>query len=133
MNLLVNVDVDDLPRATDFFIRALGLQVGRSFGGVMVELLGAGAPIFLLTKAAGTLPFADAPVGRDYARHWTPVRLDFVVDDLDAAVERAIDAGARLEGAAVTRKWGRMANLSDPWGHGLCLVQFIGRGYDELL
>jgi predicted enzyme related to lactoylglutathione lyase len=133
MNLLVNVDVDDLPRATDFFVRALGLQVGRRFGDAMIELLGAGPPIFLLTKAAGTLPFADGPAERDYARHWTPVHLDFVVDDLDAAVERAIDAGARLEGAVVTRKWGRMANLSDPWGHGFCLLQFIGRGYDELL
>jgi hypothetical protein len=22
--------------------------------------------------------------------------------------------------------------LSDPWGHGWCLLQFLGRGYDEI-
>ena len=98
----------------------------------MVELVGASARIYLLLKAAGTVPFADAPAGRDYARHWTPVHLDFEVADLDAAVQRALDAGARLEGGIVTRKWGRMANLSDPFGHGLCLLQFLGRGYDEI-
>lgn len=133
MNLLVNVDVGDLSRAEEFYVRALGLRVGRRFGTSMLELLGAEAPIYLLEKDAGTLPFADAPAGRDYGRHWTPVHLDFAVDDLDEAVQRALDAGARLEGAIVTRKWGRMANLSDPFGHGLCLLQFTGRGYDELL
>lgn len=132
MNLLVNLDVGDLEAAADFYVRAFGLRVRRRYAAGMVELEGAGAPIFLLHKSAGTLPFADAPAGRDYARHWTPVHLDFVVDDLDAAVDRAVEAGARLEGAVVTRKWGRMANLADPFGHGLCLLQFAGRGYDEL-
>ncbi len=31
------------------------------------------------------------------------------------------------------RRWGRMANLSDPFGHGLDLLEFKGGGYDELL
>jgi uncharacterized glyoxalase superfamily protein PhnB len=48
-------------------------------------------------------------------------------------VERAVSAGARLERPIVVRKWGRMANLADPFGHGLCLLAFQGRGYDELL
>jgi hypothetical protein len=26
-----------------------------------------------------------------------------------------------------------MANMGDPFGHGFCLLQFQGRGYDELL
>jgi predicted enzyme related to lactoylglutathione lyase len=131
MNLLVNVDVPDLAAAEAFYVRAFGLSPGRRFSG-MVELLGAEARIYLLLKAAATLPFADAPAGREYARHWSPVHLDFAVDDLDAALQRALDAGARLEGGVVTRKWGRMANLSDPFGHGVCLLQFVGRGYDEL-
>ena len=53
-------------------------------------------PIYLLEKAAGT-PAAGARQPRDYARHWTPVHLDVVVDDVDAAVARAVAAGARLE------------------------------------
>ena len=132
MNLLVNVDVPDLERGAEFYATALGLEIGRRFGSSGVELVGASARIYLLLKAPGTVPFADAPGGRDYARHWTPVHMDFEVADLDAAVQRALDAGARLEGGIVTRRWGRMANLSDPFGHGLCLLQFLGRGYDEL-
>jgi predicted enzyme related to lactoylglutathione lyase len=77
-------------------------------------------------------PAAPAPV-RDFARHWTPVHLDLAVEDLEAAVRRAEAAGARLERPVVQRRWGRMANLADPFGHGFCLLQFQGRGYDELL
>ncbi len=29
-------------------------------------------------------------------------------------------------------KWGKMAVLADPFGHGFCLLQFQGRGYDEI-
>jgi hypothetical protein len=28
--------------------------------------------------------------------------------------------------------WGRIANLSDPFGNGFCLLQFTGRGYDAI-
>ena len=28
--------------------------------------------------------------------------------------------------------WGRIAILADPFGHGLCLLQFSGRGYDTI-
>ena len=69
---------------------------------------------------------------RDYARHWTPVHLDVVVDDVDSAVARAVAAGARLEDPPATHAWGRIAHLADPYGHGICILQFLGRGYDEL-
>src|ERR1043165_3320883 len=96
MDLLVNIDVDDLERATRFYTSAFALNVGRRFA-FGVELLGRPAPIYLLAKSAGT-PAADAaPQRRAYERHWTPVHLDFVVDDIDAAVARAVSAGARLD------------------------------------
>jgi hypothetical protein len=28
--------------------------------------------------------------------------------------------------------WGRIVVLADPFGHGLCLIQFLNRGYDEI-
>lgn len=130
--LLVNIDVDDLPRAVAFYTAAFALTVGRRFGTSGVELLGSTSPIYLLAKAAGTLPAPAPAAGRDYHRHWTPVHLDFVVDDMDAAVQRALDAGATLEKPAVTQSWGRLALLADPFGHGFCLVQFQGRGYDAI-
>ncbi|HEX2547830.1 MAG TPA: VOC family protein [Ramlibacter sp.] len=132
MQLLVNVDVDDLPRAVDFYCRAFDLRVGRRFGGDAVELLGGSSALYLLAKAAGTAPSPGSPQVRTYERHWTPVHLDFVVDDVDAAVERACAAGARLEQSARTAAWGKLALMADPFGNGFCLVQFLGRGYDEI-
>jgi catechol 2,3-dioxygenase-like lactoylglutathione lyase family enzyme len=130
--LIVNVDVDDLERAVRFYTSALGLQVGRRFGGDAVELLGAEVAICLLQAARGTPPFPRAATTRDYRRHWTPVHLDFAVDDLDSAVEQAESAGARLELPVSEHEWGRLAVLADPFGHGFCLLQFVGRGYDEI-
>ena len=128
--LLVNIDVPDLAAAERFYCAAFGLRPARRFGGA-VELLGASAPIYLLLNDADS---AATPAGsrRDYARHWTPVHLDFPVDDLDAALARALAAGARLERGPDTTRWGRIAVLSDPFGHGVCLLQFLGEGYDAI-
>ena len=130
--LLVNVDVPDLPRAERFYTAALGLTVGRRFGDGAVELLGAAAPIYLLSSLAGSPPFSGAKEPRRYERHWTPVHLDFAVDDLDAALARAEAAGARLDLPVRQTAWGRLAVLSDPFGHGFCLLQFEGTGYDAI-
>jgi predicted enzyme related to lactoylglutathione lyase len=130
--VLVNIDVDDLPRAAKFYADGLGLAPGRRFGAAALELLGDGVALYLLVKQAGTQP-APAPAGpRGYARHWTPIHLDFVVDDLDAAVARAVAAGAVLERAIAHHAWGSIAELADPFGHGFCLLRFTERGYDAI-
>jgi catechol 2,3-dioxygenase-like lactoylglutathione lyase family enzyme len=132
VRLLVNIDVPDLALAVGFYCRAFGLEVGRRFGEAAVELLGAPAPIYLLAKEEGTEPARGAT--RGYGRHWTPVHLDFVVDDegLEAAVTRAEEAGAVSERPITRHAWGRMAVLADPFGHGVCLLSFVGRGYDAI-
>lgn len=132
MLFLVNVDVGDLPRAVAFYEAAFGLRVGRRFGDSGVELLGSSAPIYLLHKAAGTSASSATKQIRDYRRHWTPVHLDFVVEDIEAAVKTAAAAGATLEGPVTTHKWGRLGLMVDPFGNGYCFVQFLGRGYDEI-
>ena len=137
VDFLVNIDVDDLEKAVDFYQAACGLKVGRRFGTAGVEMLGGPAPIYLLVKAAGTAssnaPGSSAEVQlRRYERHWTPVHLDFVVQDIASAVARARAAGARLEADISTAAWGKLALLADPFGHGFCLIQFVGRGYDEI-
>jgi predicted enzyme related to lactoylglutathione lyase len=130
MDLLVNIDVPDLGRAIAFYGNAFGLAVTRRFGAEGAELSGWPVRLYLLEKPAGSPAAADAV--RRYDRHWTPVHLDVVVDDLDAALERALAAGARAETEIRTEPWGRIVVLADPFGHGLCLVQFRGRGYDEI-
>jgi predicted enzyme related to lactoylglutathione lyase len=132
MDLLVNIDVPDLEKATAFYVDGLGLAVGRRLGPAVVELLGASSPIYLLTAPDGSKATASGPALRDYHRHWTPVHADFVVDDVEAALARAVAAGARAETPFRTEKWGRIVTLADPFGNGFCLIQFLGRGYDEI-
>lgn len=132
MELLVNIDVDDLAQATTFYQSAFGLRAVRRFGDAGVEMAGASVPLFLLVKPAGSLPAPTVVAPRLYERHWTPVHLDVVVPEIAAAVSRAVQAGARLEGEIHTHAWGHIAHLADPFGHGLCLIEFIGRGYDEV-
>ena len=130
--LLVNIDVDDLEHAIEFYRDALDLKVSRRFGAGAAEMVGSLVPIYLLQKKPGTPAFTDGPA-RDFHRHWTPVHLDFVVPDIARALARAETAGARIESKVRTEKWGKIAFLSDPFGNGFCLIEFIGRGYDEIL
>lgn len=132
MEFLVNIDVDDLDKGIAFYEAAFGLNAGRRFGKLGVEMLGGPAPVFLLVKESETTASTATARRRTYERHWTPVHLDFVVDDIEAAVEKAVAAGATLEQPAATHAWGRLALLADPFGHGFCLIQFLGRGYDEI-
>jgi predicted enzyme related to lactoylglutathione lyase len=131
MDLLVNIDVDDLSKAIAFYQEAAGLRLGRRFGLLGVEMLGASSAIYLLVKPGGTRPSINTEEVRRYRRHWTPVHLDFVVPELEAAVRGAIKAGATIEGEIQTHNWGRIAHLADPFGHGICFIEFRGRGYDE--
>jgi predicted enzyme related to lactoylglutathione lyase len=132
MQALINIDVDDLEKAIGFYETAFGLKVSRRIGVHVVELLGSSAPIYLLAKGSDTAASNTTPQRRSYDRHWTPVHLDFVVEEIESAVRRAVDAGALLEKAVSTRQWGKLALMSDPFGHGFCFVEFIGRGYDEI-
>jgi predicted enzyme related to lactoylglutathione lyase len=132
MDFLVNLDVDDLDKAARFYGSAFGLKVGRRLGAFGLEMLGSSAPIYLLVKSPGTPASNTISQGRSYGRHWTPVHLDFMVDEIESAVQRAVLAGARLEQPVTTYRWGKLALMADPFGHGFCFIQLVGRGYDEI-
>lgn len=133
LQLLINIDVPDLETAARFYEQALGLRVKRRlFEGTVAELEGAPVPLYLLQKDAATRALPRGTAVRDYARHWTPVHLDFVVEQLEPAVERVLAAGAIPETGPTDFAWGRQATFSDPFGHGICLVQWLGRGYGEV-
>jgi predicted enzyme related to lactoylglutathione lyase len=131
MDVLINIDVDDLAKASAFYQRALGLRVGRRFD-FGVELVGAAVSIYLLLKEEGTQAARMSADVRRYRRHWTPVHLDVVVEDIGEAVGRALEAGAALETEISAHPWGWIATVADPFGHGLCFIQFSGRGYEEI-
>ncbi len=132
MPILVNIDVPDLELGIAFYTEALGLTLSRRLGHDFAELLGSGTPIYLLVKASDTAPFVGAAQRRTYARHWSPVHLDFVVEDIEAAAKRACGAGATQEAPITDHAYGRLALFADPFGNGFCLLQFTGRGYDAI-
>jgi predicted enzyme related to lactoylglutathione lyase len=117
----------------DFYTAALGLRTGRRKGDAWAEMLGVAVPVDLLANAPGTQATPAVAATRDDGRHWTPFHFDVVVPDLDAALRRALAAGATLGRAVQERAWGRMANLSDPFGHGFCLLAFEGEGYGAVV
>ena len=126
--LLLNIDVPELDSAVAFYTQALGLTLRRHlFARSVAELQGAGIAVFLLHKPAGSHGAGRQP--RDYSRHWTPVHFDLVVDDLEAALRRALAAGAVTESRIESAGWGRQVRLADPFGHGFCLVEFSAAGY----
>ena len=130
MDLLVNVDVPDLVAAVAFYSAAFGLTVTRHLGPEIAELHGWPVRLYLLQKPAGSCGAASDH--RRYDRHWTPMHLDIIVEDLDIALARALAAGAQAETEIRIEPWGKLVVLADPFGHGLCLIQFLGRGYDAI-
>ncbi|TWI57578.1 lactoylglutathione lyase [Pseudomonas duriflava] len=96
--------------------------------GYVAELGGAAVPVYLLQKAAGS---ETAGQVRHYRQHWTPIHLDLVVDDLDAALARVLAAGATLEGTVQRSAFRELATVRDPFGHGLCLLRFLSEPYRD--
>jgi predicted enzyme related to lactoylglutathione lyase len=132
MKIVINIDVPALVPAIDFYCLAFGLAHTRTLDSDVAELTGAATTIYLLQKATGSPAAADSPIARRYERHWTPVHFDVVVSDLDAAVTRAIAAGARVEAGPIEWRGSRCVTLADPFGHGFCLLQFAdGQSYQD--
>ena len=121
--IAINIDVSNIDRGIEFYSRAFELRVARRLAPDIVELSGMPSPVFLLEKAPGSFPFPDG-TPRSYARHWTPVHLDFLVRDIDTAIARVVAAGASSEGPLQTYDWGKIAYFADPFGNGFCLLSY---------
>lgn len=130
MRMVVNIDVPELASAIDFYSNALGLKLSRIINDVVAELTGGSSVIYLLANVAGSAVASSTTEVRRYARHWTPVHIDFVVDDLLEAKDRAIKAGARQESESVEWRGSKCITFSDPFGHGFCLIEFVDETYD---
>ena len=119
----VCIDVPDLARGIRFYADALGFsKVAEPYPGVAVLKAG-DAAITLLEKPEQSRPSPSTRNLRHYDRHWTPVHLDFHVDDLTAALERAVRAGAVKEQFFENPEHGSAAFCADPFGNGFCLLQ----------
>jgi predicted enzyme related to lactoylglutathione lyase len=131
VRILINIDVPQLAPAIKFYCAALGLTHNRNLDDDVAELVGASSVIYLLAKDAGTSASGSSPEARHYARHWTPVHLDYVVDDVLAAARRAKDAGAHQESECTDWRGSKCITFADPFGHGFCLIEFANETYSD--
>lgn len=99
------IDVADLDEAGTFYCQALQCtEVGRTSS--TVRLTAGGTELYLMRRPEGSMPFVAATEGRSFARHWTPVHLDFVVEDVGQATSEitrlggVVEARSRATGAA---------------------------------
>ena len=131
MRLIVNIDVPDLSLAIGFYSSALGLALSRILDDGVAELTGGSSVLYLLENTAGSAATSSVAEKRRYTRHWTPVHIDFVVDDLLASAARAIKAGASQGSECVEWRGSKCMTFSDPFGHGFCLIEFDGEPYSQ--
>jgi predicted enzyme related to lactoylglutathione lyase len=129
MRIVVNIDVPELVSAIDFYSSALELELSRIIDDDVAELTGASSVIYLLANVTGSVATNSVGEARRYSRHWTPVHIDFVVDDIVKAADRAIRAGASQESGCVDWRGSKCITFSDPFGHGFCLIEFAGETY----
>ena len=125
----VNIDVPELAPAIEFYEAAVGATFVRLLDDDVAELSYGSSLLYLLCKPTGS---AATPGGatRQLGRHWTPVHVDFVVDSIDTAVARAFAAGARQESERIDWRGSTCVTFCDPFGHGFCLIEFAGNGYE---
>lgn len=120
IKLSVSIDVPNLEQAELFYVEALGCRKVRDQG-KMVVLRSDNADIYLLEKDAGSMPLNSSEVVRNYERHWTPVHLDFLCDNIEDVVAKVQKYGGSTEGGE-SGDWGAIAHCADPFGNGFCVI-----------
>ena len=123
ISIEVCIDVPDLALGVRFYADAFGFsKVSEPYPGVAV-LAAETTKITLLEKREQSKPSPNTSDVRRYDRHWTPVHLDLHVADLQAALDRAVRAGAIKEQFFDNPEHGSAAFCADPFGHGFCLLE----------
>ena len=117
----VSIDVPKLDEGLRFYREAFGfVETARPVDGYAVLKCG-DSEIGLLAKA-GTNPAKGSDDVRQYDRHWTPVHIDFYVEDFDVVLDNALNAGAKCEQRFEGGEHPPVAFCSDPFGNGFCVI-----------
>ena len=117
----VSIDVPDLRKGEAFYVKALGCKKIRDQGDKMIVLSTDNADIYLLKREAGSTPSNLSDIIRNYQRHWTPIHLDFLCEDVKGVVSKIQEFGGLHEGGE-SGDWGSIAYCADPFGNGFCVI-----------
>ena len=122
MKYSVSIDVPKLEDGLRFYREAFGLaEIARPVATYAILNCG-DRHIGMIEKPAGTKPAIGSNDIRRYDRHWTPVHIDFHVDDFAAVLAQALRAGAMCEQKFELAGRPPIAFCSDPFGNGFCIV-----------
>lgn len=122
MKYSVSIDVPNLEEGLRFYRDTLGLiETARPVPTYAILKCG-DAEIGLFEKAAGTHPAEGSNDVRTYERHWTPVHIDFHVEDFESVLSKVTDAGAVVEQKYDIQGRPPIAFCSDLFGNGFCIV-----------
>ncbi|WP_444888723.1 VOC family protein [Microbulbifer sp. JMSA008] len=120
IKLSVSIDVSNLKQAENFYIEALGCKKLRDQGSMSVISV-ENCDIYLQEKEAGSISAPTESAKRNYSRHWTPIHIDFLTENVDEIVDRVLKLGGKHEGGE-SGEWGSIAYCSDPFGNGFCVI-----------
>jgi catechol 2,3-dioxygenase-like lactoylglutathione lyase family enzyme len=119
---IVNVRylVDDVERAVDFYTSHFGFTLKSNHAPAFADVVRGNLRLLLSgpTSSAGR-PMPDGR--RPEPGGWN--RIHFIVDDIEAEVERLRDAGLRFRNEIVTGPGGKQIVLDDPAGNPIELFQ----------
>jgi predicted enzyme related to lactoylglutathione lyase len=122
MKVTVSIDVPSIDEGIEYFGKAFGfVETSRPHPGYAMLSVGE-STIGLLAKPAGSSPAQGSSDVRRYDRHWTPVHIDFRVEDFEVTLANALKAGAKTEQIHRVPGYPPVAFCSDPFGHGFCIV-----------
>jgi catechol 2,3-dioxygenase-like lactoylglutathione lyase family enzyme len=123
ISVSISVDVPTLEEGLRFYGEAFGfIKSAEPYPGVAVLRAG-DAELLLLAKVSGSTPSPHSDEKRHYDRHWTPVHIDFHVDDFKGSLAKALAAGAKQERLLESPGRPGVAFCSDPFGHGFCIIE----------
>jgi catechol 2,3-dioxygenase-like lactoylglutathione lyase family enzyme len=115
--------VDDVDAAVDFYTGVFGFTVNSNFAPAFADVVRGSLRLLLSgpTSSAGRA----MPDGRKPSPGgWN--RIHFIVDDIEAEVERLRAAGVRFRNDIVTGPGGKQILLDDPAGNPIELFQAAG-------
>jgi predicted enzyme related to lactoylglutathione lyase len=118
----VSIDVPDLSDGLRFDRDAIGLQeIARPIPTYAILKCGT-SEIGLIAKEAGSRPAPGSDDVRRYQRHWTPVHIDFQVENFEEALAGIEAAGGCVEQRHAIAGRPPVAFCSDPFGNGFCVL-----------
>lgn len=116
----ISIDVSDMSKALKFYVEALGCKFKKKYSDDWQVVSVGSLDLHIQEKAAGTIGAADEK--RHYQRHWTPVHLDFIVDDIVPVCAEVEKYGGSVEKKALSEV-ADLANCADPFGNGFDLIR----------